>query len=69
MLTKLFQETLIKILHMSGWCFLWRPKALQRVEAQPLINPEVSYLDMMATVSRLNTLYGFKTLYAQSSRQ
>ena len=48
------------IFQMSARWFPWHPKG-------PLLNPEF-FSDILATTSRIHTLYGLETWYVQSSR-
>ena len=50
---------------MSGRWFPWHPKG----GCTPPINLEVFFSDILATATRLNTLYGLETWYVQSPRR
>ena len=53
------------ISQISGWWFPWHPKG----GCTPPINLEVFFSDILATATRLNTLYGLETWYVQSPRR
>ena len=63
-LSKLYQTYLVRIFEMSGWWFLWHPKG----RCTPPHKSWGVFSDILATASRLNTLYGRETWYVQSSR-
>ena len=63
-LSKLYQTYLVTIFEMSGWWFLWHPKG----RCTPPHKSWGVFSDILATASRLNTLYGLETLHAQLSR-
>ena len=52
------------IFQMSGRWFPWHPKG----GCTPPINLEVFFSDILATATRLNTLYGLETWYVQSTK-
>ena len=54
------------IFQMSGRWFPWHPKG---GGCTPPINLEVFFTHILATATRLNTLYGLETWYAQSPRR
>ena len=53
------------IFQMSGRWFPWHPKG---GGVHPPINLEVFFTHILATATRLNTLYGLETLHSQLSR-
>ena len=63
-LSILYQTYLVRIFEMSGWWFLWHPKG----RCTPPHKSWGFFSDILATASRLNTLYGRETWYVQSSR-
>ena len=60
-LSKLSQASMVKIFHFSD------ERKVVSVYTPP-INLEVFFTHILATATRLNTLYGLETLHAQSSR-
>ena len=58
-LSKLSHASMVKffIFQMSGRWFPWHPKG----GCTPPINLEVFFSDILATATRLNTLYGLET--------
>ena len=67
--SKLSQASMVKIFHFSDkWKVVY--VAPQRGVYTPFspIKLEVFFSDILATASRLNTLYGLQTWYVQSSR-
>ena len=59
-----YQTYLVRIFEMSGWWFLWHPKG----RCTPPHKSWGVFSDILATASRLNTLYRRETWYVQSSR-
>ena len=51
---------MVKIFQMSGGWFPWHPKGG--------CTTPINLTDILATASRLNTLYGLETLHVQTSR-